>query len=135
VACCGHLDLRSEAEFVSALRSNTPDASPDELKSLGAALDGWFDGYLAELATAGRDADGWIDRDSLADLLGGELPQPLALRCASPGMTLTAMRDALDRARALVPRPRGGSGGDGGRHAGAQACRMCRGGQTRRSRH
>jgi hypothetical protein len=67
-----------------------PDASPGELKTLGAALAGWFDTYHAGLGASSRDVDGWIDREALADLLDGELPQSLALRCASPGMTLTA---------------------------------------------
>jgi hypothetical protein len=77
----------------------------------------WFDAYLAGLRAAGRDVDGWIDRDALANLLGGELPQPLALRCAQPGMMLAEARDALDRARAMVPRlrrsiPEGGARSD-----------------------
>jgi hypothetical protein len=52
-------------------------ATSEELKALGRAIPAWFAAFLRERP----DVDGWLDEDAVADLLHGELPQPLAARC------------------------------------------------------
>jgi hypothetical protein len=86
------------------------DATPEQLKALGSALQRWFAAFLQELAAAGRDVEGWMDPDAVRDLLTGELPQPIALRFVAeqqhPGQSARELRDALDRAREMFPRVR-----------------------------
>jgi hypothetical protein len=57
------------------------DATPAELKALGAAIQAWFTAFQRQRAEAGDDVDGWLDEEAVGDLLHGELPQPLAARC------------------------------------------------------
>jgi hypothetical protein len=52
-------------------------ANSAELKELGKAIRAWFTAFLQERP----DTDAWLDEDAVADLLYGELPQPLAARC------------------------------------------------------
>jgi hypothetical protein len=93
-----------------------PDATPEQLKRLGAALAEWWE-------RRGGGTEGgphWIDGAALNDLLAGELPQPFVLRIltemhnspSSPGtaalglpgrMTTRELREALHEARDTHP--------------------------------
>jgi hypothetical protein len=81
------------------------DATPEQLKALGAAIQAWFSGILRQRAEAGDEADGWLDEDAVADLLHGELPQPMAARCLPllHGMTVRELIDSLSGARDSYP--------------------------------
>lgn len=79
------------------------DAPPDQLKLLGVALECWFNAFVADLASDGRDVEGWIDPEALKDLLAGELPQPFLLRVLRPGMKAGDVGASLERARAESP--------------------------------
>jgi hypothetical protein len=87
-----------------------PTATPDELKTLGHAIRGWFAAFLRERP----GVDAWLDEDAVADLLHGELPQPMAGRCLRimHGMTIHeligSLADARERhpvLRRLLPEP------------------------------
>src|SRR4029077_18078267 len=87
-----------------------PSATSEELKALGNAIPVWFAAFLRERP----GADGWLDEDAVADLLHGELPQPLAARCLRimHGMTVQdligSLADARERhplVRRLMPEP------------------------------
>src|SRR5262245_57690000 len=88
-------------------RSPRRDATPEQLKRLGAAVEAWWDQEWA-------DADPlthWIDRPALDDLHAGELPQPFALRLLADAdgatrqrLTARQVREALQRARDIAPR-------------------------------
>jgi hypothetical protein len=91
------------------------DATPEQLKRLGAALTEWS----TRPGTSGGAT--WIDRAALEDLLAGELPQPFVLRfltemksgkpssgpqalLAAPAqMTTRQLREALHQAREAYP--------------------------------
>ena len=99
------------------------DATPGELKELGAALGAW---WRAECSAAGSAAER-LDEDSVNDLLAGELPHPFGLRLLGwlrePGVRsgaragasrLTAQdvaevlrraQDAYPSVARLIPRP------------------------------
>jgi hypothetical protein len=90
------------------------DATPDELKELGAALAAW---WRAECSVPGSAAER-LDEDALNDLREGELPQPFGLRllgwfrepaahrglAGSRRLTARDMTDVLRHARDANPR-------------------------------
>jgi hypothetical protein len=91
------------------------DATPEQLKRLGAGLTEWSS------RTGKSGGANWIDRAALDDLLAGELPQPFVLRVltemkggksssgpqallAAPArMTTRQLREALHQARETYP--------------------------------
>ncbi len=81
------------------------DATPDELKALGAAIQAWFAAFQRQRAEAGDDIDGWLDEDAVGDLLHGELPQRLVARClrVMHGITVRELISRLSDARERHP--------------------------------
>jgi hypothetical protein len=81
------------------------NATPEDLKALGAAIQAWFMGFQRQRAEAGEVVDGWLDDDAVGDLLQGELPQPLAARCLRllHGMTVRELIGRLNGAQEQHP--------------------------------